>query len=249
MPAMNKKAKEKKRLKRLIEAQLNQTHRHWTGTGLKIRRNQFSLRPDQRVHVQGIGKVHGCHTCRTKLESDKNQPWVGDHIPPTNLSSSAKLAQKCRKEVYLFPSCHSCSNQQAALVRQLKNNPTKKLTARERKMIHGGRKSDRGIRTYGTKVSVYEGVLIQDLGEREGCHICGTKYPVDTYISDHTFPQELCTTYMEQVFDLLDLDYPTQFELRPQCTRCSSNQGGKVLQVRMLAMKFARENGITVYKY
>ncbi len=236
-------------LKKLIRAQINAGHSKWTGSGVEIERTSFHINAGQRQLIQEIGAMHGCHTCRTKLVNDSNQPWVGDHIPPVNLKGGARLALGCSSKTYLYPQCHSCANAQAHLVKRLNSNPLLSLNEFETKLITGGRSKIHGIKTFGKKVSVTEGQQIQSLGEREGCHSCGAKNPASVYIADHTFPQEFCTSYMEQVFNHMKLPYPKKFELRPQRPRCSTLQGGKMSRITRLGLAYARKNKLTVYKY
>ena len=249
MPRGPRRVDPKVTLKKLIRAQLNNRYKHWTGTGVEIKRTTFHLNAGHRQRVQDIGQIHGCHSCGTKVDQDSNQPWVGDHIPPVNLTARARLYLGCPGKTYLFPQCYSCANAQAQLVKRLNANPRIQMSGYEHELIFGGRDRSRGIRTYGKKVSVSEGEQIQRLGEREGCHSCDSKNPASKYIADHTFPQEFCTTYMSTVFESLGISYPDRFELRPQCPRCSTRQGGQMRRIRMLAMEYAKKNRITTYKY
>lgn len=246
-------------VKKLIEDELarNTTKPGWQGKGIIIDLSQFSLTADLREQVQEQGKDFGCHTCITHLETDKDQPWVGDHIPPTELAWGDKksvMGKDWDESTYLFPQCHECSHKQSAVVRNLKNKTRKyaDLTAGEKKLIGFGRLRLKGkyIDSSGPKVTATEGDQIQQLGVRNGCHSCGTKYPVLTYHADHSFPQEFCTHYMEEVFKDLGLAYPTSFDLRPQCPRCSGQQGGKMKQIMDVATAYATENlKIVVYKF
>jgi hypothetical protein len=107
------------------------------------------------------------------------------------------------------------------------------------------------IRSSGPKVSTPEGFQIQQLGMRNGCHSDPSHlYPADKYHADHIWPQELCTSYMEAVLNHLNLlqHKPTQQELRPQCPRCSGNQGGKLKQIADYAQQYAAQNNIVFYK-
>ncbi len=246
-------------VKKLIEDELarNDSKPGWKGKGITIDLMQFSLTPDLRALVQEQGNNFGCHTCLTHLETDKNQPWVGDHIPPTQLSWGDKkivMGKGWDESTYLFPQCHECSHKQSAVVRDLKNGAKEytDLTASQKKLIGSGRLRMKGkyIDSSGAKVTATEGLQIQQLGVRNGCHSCGVIYPVLTYHSDHSFPQEFCTHYMEQVFKDLGLAYPKSFDLRPQCPRCSGHQGGKMKQIMDVATAYATENlGIVVYKF
>ena len=92
-----------------------------------------------------------------------------------------------------------------------------RLDGTGRKLIFGAVKRTPGsyVISSGPKVTAAEGLGIQRLGVRIGCHSCGTKIPRFTYHADHIVQQEFCTSYMERVFDRLGLDYPEEFELRP----------------------------------
>ena len=237
------------------ELNRNKTNPGWRGHGIDVRRNQFSLTPDLREQVQEIGRQHGCHTCLTRLEIDSDQPWVGDHIPPTKLTARDKakiMGPSWRGKTYLYPQCHECSHQQSAIVDALKRGRMRFETLKRRqKELIGAVRTDGAdrVRSSGPKVTADEAQAIQDVGVREGCHSCGTRYPVTTYHADHSFPQEFCTSYMEAVFKNLGLEYPDTFDLRPQCPRCSGHQGGKIKQIRDEAMKYATAQRLPVYKF
>lgn len=245
-------------VKKLIEDEIarNETDPGWKGTGISISLLQFSLTSDLREKVQEQGGLYGCHTCLTHLETDKDQPWVGDHIPPTEVSWGDKksvMSKNWDESTYLLPQCHECSHKQSAVVRDLKKG-TKKykdLNASQKNLIGFGRLRKGGyIDSSGPKVTATEGAQIQQLGVRNGCHSCGTNYPVLTYHADHSFPQEFCTHYMESVFKDLGIDYPDTFDLRPQCPRCSGHQGGKMKQIMDVATAYATENlKMVVYKF
>ncbi len=245
-------------VKALIEKELqrNTSDAGWGGHGISISLMQFSLTESLRQQVQAIGDLHGCHTCLSRLEIDRDQPWVGDHIPPTELPWGIKksvMGKDWADDTHLFPQCHECSHQQSTLVRNLKNGSKKysDLSASEKNLIGFGRlRLKNKIESSGPKVTADEGFRIQELGKKHGCHSCKTKYPVTTYHADHSFPQEFCTHYMEGVFADLGFKYPTTFELRPQCPRCSGHQGGKMKQIMDVATEYARENlGMVVYKF
>jgi hypothetical protein len=252
MPS-HKKSDLKAILKKKISAQLNQTPKTWRGlkgARHKIGRRQYRIPNHIRVAVNKTGNMFGCHSCLSLISIDKNQPWIGDHIPPTNLKNSARQHYGCSLRTVLYPQCDVCASAQSALVKKLNCLTTfPKLTARQLKLIRGNTHAQ-CIPSSGPKVSVGEGLQIQALGEQNGCHSCRTKYPVSTYHSDHIIPQEFMTSYMPQVLKLLglpEIDFD-QLEVRPQCPRCSHRQGGKLNEISRLAIKFARTNNITVYK-
>ncbi|NMO18639.1 hypothetical protein HPC49_12445 [Pyxidicoccus fallax] len=246
-------------LREFIEEELarNTTHHKWRGKGIPIRRTSWYTNA-HRSDIQEIGKKYGCHTCLSKLHKDRDQPWVGDHIPPTSLSKNLRLTLSVDlNPTVLFPQCHDCSSRQASLIKGLNamragdalkflnNNPDEKC------FILGVRDPIPGncVSSSGPKVTSNEGQEIQKIGSKQGCHTCNGKVPARTYHADHSFPKEFCTPYMESVFDKLGLLYPIDFDLKPQCPRCSSNQGGSVSWVAQLAKEFAREQKVPVYKW
>ncbi|HEX7360054.1 MAG TPA: hypothetical protein VF283_06160 [Bryobacteraceae bacterium] len=232
----------------------------WTGTGVAIGRNQFSLTPELRFATQQIGVRHGCHTCGTILAIDRDQPWIGDHIPPTNLKASAQEHYDTPSKTILFPQCDECALKQSALVKRLNSTriaDLEDLEEEEEALIRGGKTTGRAgrkrnkrycIDASGPTVTQSEGVAIQKLGTRDGCHSCGKRVPRGVYHADHVFPQEFCTSYMETIFKVLGLAYPTTFELRPQCPRCSGNQGGSLSSLARQAQQFAKDHQIITYK-
>lgn len=254
----------KEDLKRLIEAELarNKTKSGWGGTGVEISLTQFSLTPQQRQQVQDIGNAHGCHTCGTRIGLDPDQPWIGDHYPPTNLPEKMKDGLIWDEVVRLRPQCDDCSNKQAGIVYKLRRSKKlKDLSDDELKLVGchkymGGPHfcvlkpaKNTSIVSNGPTVSASEGLAIQTLGGKLGCHTCGARFPRAIYHADHAFPQEFCTNYMEVLFDHLGLPWPTKFELRPQCPRCSGNQGGNMRWIAEEAVAYARDVlGIPVYK-
>ena len=272
MPKIKTDKQIRRDLRRRVGLELNQTHRGWIGKTKKIRgkllrvrirANQFKALPHHKETVNQMGRIFGCHTCLTHAHRDRNQPWIGDHIPPTELKEGVRdwiCEQKGRSKgtQVLFPQCHRCSSQQAAKVRFLNS-----LTTEEAKLrIQGDQNlynlvvSPKTITTKncipatGRRVSVPEGKKIQKIGVRDGCHSCGTLYPAPDYDADHIIPVEFCTSYMPKVlksigYRLTDDDY----QLRPQCKRCSSHQGGKMSAIRKLGVEYARRKGIECYKY
>ena len=140
-----------------------------------------------------------------------------------------------------------------ALVKLLNKSPEKwqNLEPRGKALILGGWKPDppnNCIPTEARKVDANQGKFIQKVGEKWGCHSCGSRYPASGYHADHIVPQEFCTPYMEPVFEQLEIPYPETFELLPQCPRCSGKQGGDMAKITRLARSFANRNGIVVYE-
>jgi hypothetical protein len=256
----------------LEEFQNNTSRIDWDGEGVEVSFNQFSLTSKMKAEVNEQGRLHGCHTCPSHLEIDSDQPWVGDHFPPTELKPHARKALdqlfgtnyvNVNQQV-LRPQCNDCSNRQAALVRLLNTMTGTEIVDWLKKdedellsvlcLIQGATPPAIGkncIQASGPKVSSIEGKLIQDLGIRDGCHSDPThNVPATTYHADHIWPQELCTSYMDAVLKHLKLiqHKPAKQELRPQCPRCSGNQGGKLKQIATLAQDYATQNNITFYK-
>lgn len=241
-------------------------------TAVTIKSTQFSLTSNLRESTNGNGQKTGCHTCGTQLEIDPDQPWIGDHSYPTNLSDHVirvlnadtgrpRFDKRVRR--YLFPQCHECSVGQAAEVLYLNSLTSAAIIellkdgvrrARIYRLIHGLLAPDTTrncVKSSGPAVTESEGRRIQALGSKNGCHSDPAhKVPAKTYIADHFFPQEFCTGYMLQVFKLLGLEnlIPEIYELRPQCPRCSGHQGGKMSQIATLAQEFAILLGIPVNK-
>lgn len=233
---------------------------------LQIRRNRFKPAPHEKFYIQQLGDSFGGHTCGTFIATDPNQPWTGDHLPPTELKDTLrqdveKHLKIKRKAQYLAPQCTKCSSQQAALVKRLNSMSTQQARQYlnnhpdERNLIRSRDSHKFAIGTNciwatGSKVTQSQGRQIQQMGEKKGCHSCGGWYPASIYIADHIVPQEFVTTYMEQVFKALgitEIDWDN-LELRPQCPRCSTRQGGNLSHITKQALDFAQSTGITVYK-
>jgi hypothetical protein len=86
-----------KKIIQFVEAvqAISPTDPEWKGVGVKVNRMDMTATDSQRTLVDSIGQNHGCHSCLTKVKSDKNQPWIGDHQPPTELNATARvLAQR-----------------------------------------------------------------------------------------------------------------------------------------------------------
>lgn len=259
---------EKKKLAQRILGEIVGSHERWYGLRypdlkLVIDRRHLHVQEWQRFHVQQLGESFGCHTCRTYLDTDKNQPWIGDHIPPTELKCRDLVAKELgwKTDVQeLFPQCDECAFQQAALVKRLNGyskqealRRAKLLVGTERKLIFGGLDpiaNQNCVRATGSKVSSTQGRTIQTMGTRNGCHSCGSAYPRKIYIADHVVPKEFCTNYMPQVFKILKIDEVDwdSLELRPQCPRCSHLQGGNMSGITKKALELAESEGLIVYK-
>jgi hypothetical protein len=224
-----------------------------------IKGNQFKALPEQRETIQSAGETYGCHTCLTKIAADRNQPWTGDHNPPTKLTLSVKkdlFEDWDGKKTSLLAQCDKCSTRQASLVKDLnvQEKPSKylkSLSEVERKIILGGREGE--IIASGASVTPPQGLAIQKEGIAVGCHSCDSRIPSHTYHADHLPPAELLTNYMPRVCKKLLMydevgDFLENPRLRPQCKRCSGKQGGDLKGVAKRAQDYARFAGITVYK-
>jgi hypothetical protein len=222
-----------------------------------IKSTQYVASPEHRAAIQVAGEAYGCHTCLTKIVADRNQPWTGDHNPPTKLTLATKedLFDDWDGETNLIAQCDECASAQASLVKKLnlQDDPSAFLTTlskTEQKLILGGR--DAKIGASGAKVTAPEGLAIQKEGLAKGCHSCGSKLANHIYHADHLPPAEMLTWYMPQVCERLMLDEVLDFlenpRLRPQCKRCSGKQGGDLSKVAQSAQKYARSVGITVNK-
>lgn len=254
-------------LKKLIldELDKNDTRPQWLRAQTKqgfdpisIERSDFSLTAELRQETQGQGKTLGCHTCPARLEIDPDQPWTADHTPPTRLRLELKrvvMASVAHWDghTYLFPQCDRCRIEQGPLVEALNSGQKtfNALSLREKRLFGHGIKIKPNvncIRSYSDVVPPPAGRRIQEFGIENGCHSCGSDFPASVYIADHIFPQEFCTHYMQMVFELLGIEYPTEFELRPQCPRCSGDQGGSIRYIAERVQDYARLIGIPVYK-
>jgi hypothetical protein len=73
--------------------------------------------PAQRVAVQGLGRLYGCHTCGTKTATS----FIGDHQPPKSVAY--QLNQQWFRRLLgwkvpfrFYPHCSSCSNKQGGIL-------------------------------------------------------------------------------------------------------------------------------------
>lgn len=196
----------------LEEFAANKSRDDWGGKGIPIKFNQFSLTAKMKAEANEQGRSHGCHTCTSHLEIDSDQPWVGDHFPPTELRKHARAALDVvfgdklvsAKTQVLRPQCNDCSNRQAALVRLLNtmtsSDIVKWLQGDEDELfnvlslIQGVEPPVIGkncIQASGPKVTAEQGKWIQMLGISSGCHSDPTHtVPATIYHADHIWPQE-----------------------------------------------------------
>lgn len=255
---MPKQTKEQKSFIERAKAVLNPSHKKWIkkadkkSGGVPLPHVNFKADHTHKALVNKLGKSVGCHTCLSMVHLDKNQPWVGDHCPPTELKDAAYLHYSGAASVpgrRLYPQCHECSGQQAALVRQINScrGVYPKLSADEKKLILGNGKWSHGsVASSGPNVSTSEGLQIQALGVSHGCHTCGSKYPTKHYIADHFPPVQFQTHYMLEICEKLGVKLPSARVL-PQCVRCSTNQGGTMSALTRVSKKVADQLKITRY--
>jgi len=231
------------------------THPNWRGAAVDT--SPFGQpTEDERLFVNNQGAIHGCHTCLTHLATDTNQPWIGDHIPPTRLADGVKRAYGLENEqVRLLPSCSECSSQQSALVNRLNMEyhlggltAFDALDEYEQFMLTGGYTSQGELKSRTARVNKTQGLTVQKNGSVDGCHICQENIPQKVYHADHCPPQEFGTSYMPKVCAKLGITLPAKTVLRPQCPRCSGAQGGDLAHVVSFALLAAQEMGIVVYK-
>ena len=187
----------------------------WPGDGesdgeVFIKSTQFEATSAQRALIQTAGELYGCHTCLTEIVADRNQPWTGDHNPPTNLTTSVKeeLFENWDGQTMLLAQCDECSSRQSGLVKKLnvQNDPTDymdSLPEKDQDIILGGRTPK--ISSSGSKVTQPEGLAIQKEGIAKVCHSCGSRIPSHTYHADHLPPAEMLTSYMPEVCRKLQL--------------------------------------------
>jgi hypothetical protein len=250
---------------RAVEA-VSPTHPLWKGEGVDVGRQQLTATDGQCRQVNKIGKKHGCHTCLTRVATDKNQPWIGDHQPPTSLSAKERAALGLAVAVYdgtvkLFPQCDVCSVTQAVTVKRIQAEILRglqpNLNALGKRLLGIQKpKHTHSIYASSPKVSDAEGQSIQRLGIVHGCHSCGSRYPKDSYHADHCPP--VCYTYShvirilqyakDNIDELSDIKITQSFELRPQCPRCSHEQGGKMSKIARWSKTLAQRMNITVYR-
>lgn len=243
-----------KELMRLIDIELKeaQSLKTWQGKGVTLTMPQesYNVSSDHKEEINEIGDKYGCHTCGTNLATDKDQPWIGDHIPPTELSNSVlqELGYQSDSSRVLYPQCDSCAEQQSALVRDLNSGrkSVSKLSDSEQNLLVSPSRM-KPVPSSGPRVTQQEGEAIQALGVKYGCHSCKKKIPKERYFADHCPPKEFYTHYMQQV--LAKLGYPqTTWEAKPQCPRCSCGQGGAMASLTKLAQEYAKEMNIISYK-
>ncbi|MBV6815769.1 hypothetical protein ACE15N_20205 [Xanthomonas campestris pv. passiflorae] len=231
------------------------TDPQWTGVSqnqIKSSINKFFADAEITKQVNIVGYLHGCHTCKTKTATDKDQPWVGDHNPPTNLIHSVRANIGLGGVVgfgLLFPQCHQCSHRQANIV-QFLNNGGAYDAGMHANFVGLQHHHNQSIPATSANVSENEGRSVQQLGISYGCHSCGTKYPSANYDADHSPPVLTTYTHFRTLMKLNNGTYGSdeEFFFRPQCKRCSTAQGGKCSSLAREAKDLAEILGITVLR-
>lgn len=275
MPKITKQTIKKLPLEEQVElfieevARVSPTVGTWSGgKGVHVGRMRMKATESQIEAVNRLGAIHGCHSCGCKVETDKNQPWIGDHQPPTELSKNARRALGLpatidydAEEVRLLPQCDECSRAQAVTVKRVNKEVAEgedpDLNGYGKRLFGIGKQHHtHSIPATGSKVSPAQGYSIQNLGTLHGCHSCNSRYPKDSYHADHNPP--VCYTF-SHVINILrwakknidkykDLDIRQDFHLLPQCPRCSHEQGGRMRALSTRATELARKMGFTVYR-
>lgn len=259
-------------IKAALEAELatSGTHPLWTGAPDEALSINAALTgswatyrkdasDDVKARIQIVGRAHGCHSCRTKAETDRDQPWTADHCPPTRLPNKAREVLHSSATTHLFPQCKTCSDKQSGLVAWLA--PMRPadialvlttLSPERTRLLTGNKVPDitsmnrNCIPASTTGVSSNEGLAIQVMGSnlvQGGCHSCPAEYPCPDYIADHVVPKFLVTEGFRQLFEVLKIVSPP-LRFRPQCQRCSNGQGGGVSALAVRAREYGRSLGI-----
>lgn len=247
-----------------VEA-VSPTHPDWKGAGIEANRMELAATESQRKEVNEIGAIHGCHSCLSDVSTDPDQPWIGDHSPPTALSPAARKALNLPDVLYdgtiqLRPQCDACSATQSSLVKRVNSEVAQGLKPNLNKLgeillgIKPG-KHAKGVNATGATVSPAQGDSIQRLGGQYGCHSCGEKFAKDYYHADHNPP--VCYTYSHVIAILKyardnikackHIEVSQDFVLKPQCPRCSHEQGGKMRGLSDEARDLAQRMGLAVY--
>jgi hypothetical protein len=250
----------RRQLKNFIRTELGGSKLEWKGNGTPIDRYEDPVSAAHKEEVQNNGQRFGCHTCCTNISVDTDQPWVGDHIPPTKLAPKVKKLLGFQTEsTILYPQCDGCATAQAVLVNKLNakdggelSDAIKKLTPHERNLLVGGKPPDHySIPSTGPKVSPAEGEQIQNNGGKYGCHSCVTPwtnfYPATKYHADHMPPVFFHKPGVRELMRNIGMTPPKPYEARPQCPRCSHEQGGNMANIDYKAKNLMRELGIKLY--
>lgn len=197
-----------------------------TGYAIRIPPGEFYAVEQHREEIQILGFRNKCHTCAADILTDADQPWIGDHIPPTEWHAAGNGPR------VLYPQCDRCANEQAVLVRALNAGQAITPNGHQQKLLTGG--DGESIPASGPRVSAEEGRQIQALGIANGCHSCGSHVSCHTYIADHEpavllYSPTFLSFAEEMGLPQIDTD---RIYLVPQCRRCSTNQGGTLANLR-----------------
>lgn len=252
-----------------IRLEMAPSNQDWKGKAVVISRYENPVIDANKALVAIQGNAHGCHTCLTHIAADFTQPWIGDHIPPTELKKAVitkledtrwfKPHRDDGKRIVqvLFPQCDACAIKQSRLVKMLNDSPDKggaikNLDADEEKLLGGGTRisfyqNQTCILSSSARVSAAEGLIIQKLGQDAGCHSCGTMVPAHRWHADHCPPIAFHSPQVELAFRAFAISIPA-FEARPQCPRCSHSQGGRMQDHMTLLRRLMAASGIKNYR-
>ncbi|MEM0923754.1 MAG: hypothetical protein AAGI13_11970 [Pseudomonadota bacterium] len=204
----------------------------WIGWPVKLGGDDFPkpVSRSQKNEINIIGMTYGCHTCHGIADG----PFIADHIPPRNLSPTLVKAYwpSWNGNYRFFPHCNKCSALQSKLVRSIKRaskagNPLPPLNNAKLQSFIMDQRAALSITGQKGNSKKAQKEAIQKLGMSKGCHSCGNKKSGSRFIADHYPPQEFGTAYMGEAIRLLKLRKP-EWQLRPQCSKCSNSQGGTV---------------------
>ena len=100
----------------------------------------------------------------------------------------------------------------------------------------GKHKTDSSIPASGPKTGKKEREKIQEIGDKYGCHTCGTTQPKGEgrWIADHVPPTAIC-----EAADEVGAIKPRQ-RLRPQCPECSLEQSKRVREHKKTIQQWSR---------
>lgn len=101
-----------------------------------------------------------------------------------------------------------------------------------------------------------QSVTIQHNGDTDFCHVnINHRFPCTSSHADHYPPKEFNTAKMRTLIDILNtveggtrIGVPKGYELRPQCPKCSHEQGGKIASLTNRAYDFLRKLNLPTYK-
>lgn len=246
-------SQEEEELAAAIRYELAESHVAYSGAAIPAEGNANTLAnavQRDRINVEGVGA--GCHECNSKLATDPDQPWIGDHMPPWNLDPRVRshFGLAGHDDTWLVPSCQACSAEQSGLVvrmnflQQLPKPET--LTLEEQRMLGIQRtwQQKDAVQATGPKVNDAQGRHVQAAGIAHGCHINPLhRVPQLRYIADHNPPAQFNTPSMQRLCAYLGVDLPADVVLKPHCPRCSSGQGPRIRSVVARAERLMQQLG------